>query len=148
MKYPSKEREPMRLKRRTLDKLKDQHTTVISEGIQLKGEMKGTHTIILYGELKGTIRLSGMVLVGRTGRIKGEIDADNVIIEGEVEGKITATEKVEIRDGGKYRGDILAASVLVSQKAVFEANVKMRVEGEEPSVGRFTEKRGAQLDQE
>ena len=148
MKYPSKERKPMRLKRRTLDKLKDQHTTVISEGIQLKGELKGTHTIILYGEFKGTIRLSAMVLVGRTGRIKGEIEADNVIIEGEVDGKITATEKVEIRDGGKYRGDILAASVLVSQKAVFEANVKMRLEGEEPSVGSITEKRGAQLDQE
>jgi cytoskeletal protein CcmA (bactofilin family) len=146
MKHLSKEREPMRLRRRTLDKLKDQHTTVISEGIQLKGEMKGTHTIILYGEFKGNIRLSGTVLVGRTGRIKGEIEADNVIIEGEVEGKITATEKVEIRDDGKYRGDILAASVLVSQKAVFEANVKMRVEGEEPSVQRFTEKRGAQLD--
>jgi len=86
--------------------------------------------------------------VGKTGRIKGGIDAASVIIEGEVEGKITTTEKVEIRDGGKYRGDILAASVLVSEKALFEANVKMRVEGEEPSVRRFTERRGAQLDQE
>jgi cytoskeletal protein CcmA (bactofilin family) len=138
----------MRLKRRTLDKLRDQHTTVISEGLQLKGQMKGTHDLILYGEFKGNIQLSGMVLVGKTGRIKGEIDADSVIIEGEVEGKITTTEKVEIRDGGKYRGDILAASVLVSEKALFEANVKMRVEAEEPSVRRFTERRGTQLDQE
>ncbi len=138
----------MKLKRRTLDKLKDQRTTIISEGIQLKGEIRGTHNIVLYGEFEGNIRLSGMLLVGKAGRIKGEIEATNVIIEGDVEGKITTNEKVEIRDGGKYRGDILAASVLVSEKALFEANVKMRVEGEEPSIRRFTEKRGAQLDQE
>jgi cytoskeletal protein CcmA (bactofilin family) len=136
----------MKLKRRTLDKLRDQQTTVISEGIHLKGEMKGTHNVILYGEFEGNIQLFGMVLVGKTGRIVGEIEASNAIIEGEVEGKITTTEKVEIRDGGKYRGDILAASVLVSESALFQANVKMRVEGEQPQT--FTEKRTSNLDQE
>ena len=103
----------MKLKRRTHDRLKDQQTTIISEGIQLKGEIRGTHNIILYGEFEGNIQLSGMLLVGKTGRINGEINASDVIIEGDVEGNITTTEKVEIRDGGKYRGAIFATSIMV-----------------------------------
>lgn len=138
----------MKLNRRTLDKLKDQQTTIISEGIQLKGEVKGTHNVILYGEFEGNIELSGLLLVGKSGRINGEINANNVVIEGDVEGKITTTEKVEIRDGGKYKGDMLARSILVSENAVFEGNVKMKVEGEEPSIQKFTEKRSSQSGEE
>ena len=81
------------------------------------------------------------MLVGKGGRINGEINANNVVIEGDVEGKITSTEKVEIRDGGKYKGDMLARSILVSEKAVLEGNVKMKVEGEKASIQKFTEKR-------
>jgi len=134
----------MKLNRRTLDKVKEQNTTVITEGIQLKGKVKGTHNIILYGKIEGNIQLKGTLLVGATGWIKGTIDAHNVIIEGDVEGTINTTEKVEIRNGGKYRGDILAKSILVSERALLEGNVKMKMEGREPPVQRFTEKRGTE----
>ncbi len=134
----------MKLNRRTLDKVKDQNTTVITEGVQLKGKVNGTHNIILYGEIEGNIELKGTLLVGVTGRIKGKIDAHNVIIEGDVEGTVNTTEKVEIRDGGKYKGDILAKSILVSERALLEGNVKMKMEGREPSVQKFTEKRSTE----
>lgn len=134
----------MKLNRRTLDKLKEQQNTVITQGIQLKGEVKGTHDIILYGEFEGRIELSGLLLVGKTGRVDGEIEAQNVIVEGAIEGKLTANEKVEIRDGGKYKGDIVAASILVSEKALFDGNVSMKAEGEEPAVKKFSEKRRPQ----
>ena len=88
-----------------------------------------------------------MVLVGKTGRINGEIHASDVIIEGDIEANIT-TEKVEIRDGGKYRGAIIASSIMVSENALFEADVKMKVKEGEPSVRRFTEKRGASSGQD
>ena len=85
-----------------------------------------------------------MLLVGKTGRVDGEIEAQNVIVEGAIEGKLTANEKVEIRDGGKYKGDIVAASILVSEKALFDGNVSMKAEGEEPAVKKFSEKRRPQ----
>ena len=65
-------------------------------------------------------------------------------IEGDIKGKLTANEKVEIRDGGKYKGDIVAASILVSEKALFDGNVSMKAEGEEPAVKKFSEKRSPQ----
>jgi cytoskeletal protein CcmA (bactofilin family) len=132
----------VKLNRRTIDKVKGQNTTVITEGVQLKGKVRGPHHIILYGEIEGNIELKGTLLVGATGRIKGKIDVHNVIIEGDVEGTVTTTEKVEIRDGGRYRGDIIAKSILVSEMAMLKGNVKIKTEGKEPSVQKFTEKRG------
>jgi len=138
----------MKLNRRTLDKVKDQDTTVISEGIQVTGRIRGTHNIILYGEIEGDIELKGTLVVGATGRIQGKIFTDNVLIEGDVEGTVNTMEKVEIRDGGKYRGDILAKSILVSERALLEGNVKMKMEGREPPVQKFTEKRGTESNEQ
>ena len=110
---------------KALEKAKKMNTTVVFEGIRLVGDVKGTHNYYLNGELEGTIELSALLIIGRSGKFKGEAKAENVIVEGEFEGKLTASDKVEIRDSGKYVGDMHAPSVLVSDKAFFQGNVTM-----------------------
>lgn len=104
--------------------------TKILEGIKLKGEIDGVHNLYLDGEFDGKIELTALLVVGKTGRLKGEVKAKDVIIEGEVEGKLSVSGNVEVRDSGKYIGDILAPSILVSNKAFFQANVKMTKDGQ------------------
>ncbi len=131
----------MILKRRTIDQLKTEDSTVITTGVYLKGTIKGTADVILHGALEGDIQLSGILVLGKSGKIRGKIDARNVVLEGDFEGVIRAKEKVEIRDGGKCKGDIFTATIAVSENAYFEGNVKMDVEDREPSVLNFKEKR-------
>ena len=138
----------MILKRRTIDNLKTEATTVITTGVYLSGTIKGTADVILHGALEGNIQLSGMLVLGKSGKIRGKIDARNVVVEGDFEGIIRATEKVEIRDGGKCKGDIFTATIAVSENAYFDGNVKMEVEDREPSVLHFTEKRRSQSENE
>ena len=138
----------MIFKRRTIDNLKTEKTTTITTGVQLIGTIKGSSNVILNGALEGNIQLSGMLVLGKSGKIRGKIDATNVVIEGDVEGIIRATEKVEIRDGGKCKGDIFTATIAISEKAHFEGNVKMGVKDKEPSVFNFTEKRRPQSENE
>ena len=138
----------MILKRRTIDNLKTEEATVITAAVQLVGTIKGIGDVVLHGALEGDVRLSGILVLGKTGKIRGKIEARNVVIEGDFEGIIRATEKVEIRDGGKCKGDIFTATIAVSENAYFEGNVKMEVEDREPSVLHFTEKRRSQSDKE
>jgi cytoskeletal protein CcmA (bactofilin family) len=138
----------MIFKRRTIDNLKTGETTVITTGVHLNGTIKGTADVVLHGAFEGNIQLSGMLVLGKSGKIRGKIDARNVVVEGDFEGIIRATEKVEIRDGGKCRGDIFTATIAVSENAYFEGNVKMEVEDREPSVLHFTEKRRSQSEKE
>ena len=109
--------------------------TTIPEGIHLKGEIKGSHNLYLDGEFEGKIELTALLLVGGTGRLKGEVKAENVIIEGEVEGTVSVTGKLEVRDGGKYIGDIKATSLLVTDKAFFHANAMTIRNGKESEEG-------------
>ena len=138
----------MILKRRTIDNLKTEETTVINAGVQLVGTIKGIGDVVLHGALEGDVRLSGILVLGKSGKIRGKIEARNVVVEGDFEGIIKATEKVEIRDGGKCKGDVFTATIAVSENAYFEGNVKMEVEDREPSVLHFTEKRRSQSDKE
>jgi len=134
----------MIFKRRTIDGLKTEATADITAGVYLTGTIRGNVDVILNGALEGDVRLSGMLVVGKSGKIRGKIDAGNVIIEGDVEGTIKAKEKVEIRDGGKFKGDIITATIAISDNAFFEGNVKMDVEDREPTVLHFKEKRNSQ----
>ena len=111
--------------------LEEKAKTTILEGIRLSGEIKGSHNLYIAGEFEGKIELTSLLLVGRTGRLKGEVQAKNVVIEGEVDGTVSVTGKLEVRDGGKYTGDVTAPAVLVSDKAFFQANVKMLRNGQE-----------------
>ena len=114
-----------------LEKTQKMETTAIFEGISVVGSVKGSHNLYLNGEFEGTIELTTLFLVGKTGRFKGEVKAEYDIIEGEVEGKVMANEKVELLEGGKYKGEILAPSVMISDKAFFDGSVKMMKEGTE-----------------
>ncbi len=124
----------MKLNLRSLEKIQKADTTAIFEGISVKGNIKGSHNLFLNGEFEGAIDLTALLLVGKTGKLKGEVKAKYIIIEGEVEGKVVAEEKVELRDTGKYRGEILAPAVMISDNAFFDGTVKMLKEGQEAQV--------------
>ena len=117
-----------------MSKEKTGDSTNIMEGITVVGEARGSHNLYLNGSFEGTIELTALLLVGKTGKLKGEVKANYVIIEGEVEGKVIAKERVDLLDDGKYKGEILAPSVQISHKAFFDGVVKMQKQGEEPQL--------------
>lgn len=132
----------MNLNRRLSDQTRhDDSTTIIFHGIKIKGEISGSHNIVFNAEFEGKIDLSALLVIGKTGKITGEVKAKNVIIDGEFEGSLVAGEKVEIKDSGKYKGDIVSPSIMVSDQAFFEGNVKMQKEDGKSPVKTFTEKR-------
>ena len=100
-------------------------TTVILEGMQVEGQIEGTHDLYLAGNLKGNVDVVELVKVGKSGRFEGELKAKKIIIKGEVDGKVTAIEKVEIHSSGHLKGDIISPSILISHKAFFEGSVSM-----------------------
>ncbi len=122
----------MKLNQRMLEKVQKMGTTAIFDGISVTGNIKGSHNLFLNGEFEGTIDLTALLLVGKTGKLKGKVKAEYVIIEGEVEGKVIAHEKVELRDGGRYKGEILAPSVMISDNSFFDGVVQMLKAGTEP----------------
>ena len=104
---------------------RDGQETVIGSGITIKGELVGEEDVKIEGRVEGKVRVSKNLLVGQTGVIEADVEAENINIGGTVTGNIVAQGKVEIFASGKMIGDIKSPRVVVAEGAHFKGNVDM-----------------------
>lgn len=104
---------------------KESRETVIGKGITVKGELFGEEDVKIEGRVEGKIQLTKNLLVGQTGVIEADVEAENINIGGTVTGNLMAQNRVEIVASGKMTGDIKAPRVVVAEGAHFKGNVDM-----------------------
>lgn len=100
-------------------------TSVIGPGINWLGDLRGRGGVRIEGTITGEIAISGLVVVGETGKVQtDEMKADTVIVAGTVKGNITC-QKLEIRATGKVWGDIVTTSFSSEDGAFFRGQMRM-----------------------
>ena len=109
--------------------------TIIGKQITFKGGIKGKEDLIINGSVKGTIELGGCHLtVGPTGKVEGEISADNVTISGRLSGNIKALDKVEITKEADFDGEVKAKRISVEDGAYLKAVIELEKESDKKAV--------------
>ncbi len=101
------------------------NSTVIGQGIHVKGEITGPASIEVWGSLEGRAGTEGLLWVREGGEVNGEVAATNVVVEGEVQGSIHAKDKVELRATCKVEGDLAAQTVAIAEGSYFEGRIQM-----------------------
>ena len=71
--------------------------------------------------------LSGNLIVGEGGYVKGNVKADSVVLSGMVEGNITVENHLHLTSTSKLIGDIDAKNIIIDEGAVFNGNCKMAI---------------------
>lgn len=104
---------------------KKEGITVIGKSITIKGELSGEEDVKIEGRVEGRVIVKRNLLVGQTGMIEADIEAETISIAGTVIGNLKAGSKVEIVSTGKMTGDIKAPRVIVAEGAHFKGNVDM-----------------------
>ena len=121
--------------------------TVIGADSAIRGELTIKGTVRVDGTVEGDIR-ADWVIVGETGRVRGNVHARTMVVGGKVEGNIDATEIVELKDRAQVFGEICAAKLAMSEGALFEGQSSMKSkkeasEGQERKVKSLTPSRTA-----
>lgn len=62
-----------------------QSPTIIGAGCELNGDIKTDHTIQIHGHIKGNLTAE-TVVIGRGGRVIGDINATNLFLHGTLNG--------------------------------------------------------------
>ena len=88
-------------------------STLITEGITLKGTIEGEGVVQVEGAVIGEFSMVGAIIVADTGLVKGPITADVVRVAGKVEGNVTAREHMRLEHSGILIGDVATASLVV-----------------------------------
>ena len=117
-------------------------TSVVADGVSLRGKLSGEGGVRIEGAFDGDIELGGLLVIGPTGRVScPQLKARHVIVAGALRGDILA-ERVEIRASGRVWGNVVTASMATEDGAFLRGQIQMeekielciqpRVEAEEP----------------
>jgi cytoskeletal protein CcmA (bactofilin family) len=98
---------------------------LISNGTDITGDIKSTGDIRIDGTLSGNLATKGKVVIGTTGKVKGEIICRNSEVSGSIEGKITVNQLLILKASSKILGDIATSKLSIEPGAIFSGNCKM-----------------------
>ena len=97
----------------------------IMEGTSIEGEIKSDSNLRVDGRVKGTINVSGRLIVGQSGVIEGEVTCQSSDIEGTVLGRVNCQDLLSLKATAKLQGDINTKKLAIEPGAVFTGNCSM-----------------------
>lgn len=98
---------------------------ILGNGTKFKGKIKVAGSLRIDGEFDGEMTISETLIVGKTGKIKGEVKTKNTVIGGKVSGKLVSDEKVELQAGAKFDGDLICKKLVIEEGVTFDGNCRM-----------------------
>ncbi|MBW2553089.1 MAG: polymer-forming cytoskeletal protein [Deltaproteobacteria bacterium] len=107
------------------DKAPDNLDTLIGSKTIFEGVLISNESICIEGTVKGKVECRGNVVVGKEGKVKADIIAENAFIGGQVNGNIKAKKRLEITSTGRVKGDIETSSLIIADGVLFEGSCHM-----------------------
>lgn len=98
---------------------------LISTGTDITGDIKSNGDIRIDGSLNGNLNTKGKVVIGPTGKVKGEVICKNSEVAGIIEGKIIVGQLLNLKASSKINGDIITVKLSIEPGALFSGNCKM-----------------------
>lgn len=102
---------------------------LIGNGTSIKGDITSNGDIRIDGTLTGNLITKGKVVIGASGKVKGEIQCKNADIEGNIEGKISVDELLTLKSSSLIQGDIITKKIAIEPGAKFTGNCNMSGNG-------------------
>ena len=99
--------------------------TYICDGTIIVGDIKVEHDLRIDGYLKGTVEVAGMLVLGSTGKIEGQVQARAATIAGQIIGNIKGIEKIVLEPKSTLVGDLQTRELVINEGAMFQGNCSM-----------------------
>jgi len=100
-------------------------SSYVGQGDSFHGDFQLTGALRVDGTVSGTVRTTSQVIIGPSGHVKTNVEADSVIVSGRVDGNIYALDFVHLLKNARVMGDIVAANLLVDEGVIFEGRAKI-----------------------
>ncbi len=99
--------------------------TIIGRGTVFEGTVNADGTVRLDGRVLGGLNITGNLIVGEEGAVKGNIKTENAFVAGVIEGNVITTSQLHITHTAKLVGDITVKNVIIDEGAIFIGNCKI-----------------------
>lgn len=96
---------------------------IIPEEVSVQGTIESPLPGRIDGNVKGDINTQGMLIIGRSGNVRGNIHAANLIAYGKIFGDIFVSNKAVISNKAYIKGDITALILEVEEEAIIDGAI-------------------------
>lgn len=98
--------------------------SVIGASTVVSGHVRGAGSLEILGRVEGDIAVTGDVVVGASGRVRGNISAAQLTVAGQVQGQLHGSEAVLLERGAKVVGDIASPRIGIAPGALVRGHVQ------------------------
>jgi len=112
----------------------------IVEGTTIKGDVSTNGDFRIDGQLNGSIRCQGKIVVGQTGSIDGEIVCQNADLSGIVNAKVTVEELLTLKATARLKGEVNTNKLSIEPGATFTGTCNMDGGAKKPGTTHIDEK--------
>lgn len=99
--------------------------TLIGKATVIEGTLKTEEPLRVDGSVNGELISRADLIIGDSGRIKGNITCQNLLLAGKVEGNISASGQLHITATGTLLGDASIRSFIVDEQGTFDGKCQM-----------------------
>ncbi len=100
-------------------------TSMLGPGSDLQGDFTAEGSARIDGNVNGNVKISGMLILGSSGKISGNVEAVSCLIGGEIQGNVVSPEKAELTATAKVLGDVTTRVIVIDEHAVFQGRCNM-----------------------
>ncbi len=111
----------------------------IGTGTVIKGDINSNGDIRIDGQLIGSLKSNGKIVVGQTGSIEGDLTCKQAEIAGIVKGNIKTEELTALKATSKVEVDLVTKQLLIEVGAQFTGKCVM---GQQSTVSMPNQKLG------
>jgi cytoskeletal protein CcmA (bactofilin family) len=97
----------------------------IVQGTSVVGDVIAEQSIRIDGTLEGNLTTKGRAIVGKSGKVKGNIDCVNGDIEGTVTGTMKVDQLLSLKSTAVIEGEIATSQLSIEPGAIFNATCDM-----------------------
>ncbi len=112
------------------NELTSNNINLIGFGTEITGDITCSGDLRIDGNLTGNISSKGKVVIGETGRIKGEVSCKNSDISGIIDGKVIVVELLSLKSTAKINGDITTSKLAIEPGSKFTGYCNMTSEND------------------
>jgi cytoskeletal protein CcmA (bactofilin family) len=98
---------------------------IIGAGTSIEGDVVSGGDIRIDGNLKGTVKVRGKLVIGPSGTVEGEVTCQNADVSGSIRGKVSVSDLLALKSTGKISGEISCGKLAIEPGADFSGSCSM-----------------------
>ncbi len=110
--------------------------SIIGATTRIRGNVTGSGSLVVEGQVEGDIVMEGDVVLGEGGRVRGSIQGASLRVAGQVAGDLKANDSISVESGARVVGDIIAARIGIAEGALVRGLVQTEGEPAAPRAAR------------